>query len=71
MPDMPYVPELRNNLLSVPVITEKKYDIKFSGNRAYIMRSDNLLVFSAIKRSRIYVVKHIDNHEIFNVNDKC
>lgn len=64
-----YVPELRSNLLSVPIITEKKYEVKFKGNNAYIIRPDNTVVFSATKRSRIYVIKHIENNEVFNVND--
>lgn len=64
-----YVPELRNNLLSVPVITEKNYEVKFSKNNAYIIRSDKSLVFKAIKRKRIYVVKQIKNQGAFNVSN--
>lgn len=42
-----YVPGLRSNLLSVPAMTERNYEVKFSGNNAYIIRSNRSLVFKA------------------------
>lgn len=61
-----YVPELRSNLLSVPAITEKKYKVKFSDNNAYVNKLDNSLVFTAVKRNHMYVVKQVNNHEVFS-----
>lgn len=65
--DVLYVPELRSNLLSVPVITEKKYEVKFTDNKAYIIRPNKSLAFIAIRKDRMYVVKNVKGHEAFNV----
>lgn len=62
-----YVPELRSNLLSVPVITEKKYKVKFSDNKAYISRPDKSLAFIAIRKDRMYIVRHMTSYKALNI----
>lgn len=64
-----YVPELRSNLLSVPAMTDKKYEVKFAENKAFIISPNKSLVFTATKRDRIYTVMQMINQEAFNVND--
>jgi len=65
-----FVPELRSNLLSVPVITKKNYEVKFTESKAYIIRRNRSLVCIAIKRNYMYVVKQIANHKAFSVQEK-
>ena len=39
-----YVPELRNNLLLVPTVTEKSYIVTFNKNREFIKRKDGSIL---------------------------
>lgn len=64
-----YVPELRSNLLSVTAMTDKKYEVKFAENKAFIISPNKSLVFTASKRDRMYTVMQMINQEAFNVND--
>lgn len=51
-----YVPKLRNNLLSVPSITDKGHSVVFKRNRAFIKRKDGSTILTAMKRNQLYVV---------------
>ena len=64
-----YVPELRSNLLPVPAMTEKKYRVEFSNSNANIIRSDSSVIFTAIRRNRMYVVTTEDQKAFCVSND--
>lgn len=51
-----YVPELRNNLLSVPSVTDNGYTVTFGKERAAIKGKDGSVVLTATRRDRLYVV---------------
>lgn len=51
-----YVPELRNNLLSVPTVTKKGYDVIFNKNRAFIKWKNGSTILTATKRDELYIV---------------
>lgn len=51
-----HVPELRNNLLSVPSITDKGHSVIFERNRAFVKRKDGSTILTATKRNQLYVV---------------
>jgi hypothetical protein len=51
-----YVPELRNNLLSVSSITEKGHSVVFKKNNAIVKRKDGSTILTATKRNKIYVI---------------
>lgn len=48
--------ELRNNLLSVPSVTDKGHSVTFVRNRAIIKRKDGSTILTATKRNQLYVV---------------
>jgi len=50
------VPELRNNLLSVPSITDKGLTVIFQKNRAIVKRKDGSTILTATKRNQLYVI---------------
>lgn len=51
-----YVPELRNNLLSVSSVTDNGYTVVFNKDRATINRKDGSIALTATKRNRLYVI---------------
>ncbi|KAL0116419.1 hypothetical protein PUN28_009806 [Cardiocondyla obscurior] len=64
-----YVPELRNNLLSVSSITDNGYTVKFKKDRATVNRKNGSVVFTASKRDQLYVVNERKEQAAF-VNEK-
>jgi hypothetical protein len=50
------VPKLRNNLLSVPSITDKGLSVTFQKNRAFVNRKDGSTMLTATKRNQLYVI---------------
>lgn len=64
-----YVPELRNNLLSVSNITDNGYTVTFGKDRATVNRKDGSVVFTAPKRDHLYVVNERREQAAF-VNKK-
>lgn len=64
--DILYVPELRNNLLSVPSITVKGYTVTFGKDRIAIKRNDGFTVLTATKQNRLYIVGEAPNY-VYNV----
>jgi len=56
-----YVPELRNNLLSVSTITKRGYDVIFNENRAFIKRKNGSTILTATKRDELYIVDEETN----------
>ncbi|KAL0117643.1 hypothetical protein PUN28_008795 [Cardiocondyla obscurior] len=64
-----YVPELRNNLLSVSSITDNGYTVKFEKDRATVNRKNGSVVFTASKRDQLYVVNERKEQAAF-VNEK-
>jgi len=61
---------VEKHLLSVPAITEKNYEVKFTESKAYVIRPNKSLVCIAIKRNYMYVIKQVANHEAFGVQEK-
>lgn len=51
-----YVPELCNNLLSVPTITERGHTVIFNKTRAFVKREDGSIILTTTKRENLYVV---------------
>lgn len=51
-----FVPELKNNLISIPQITKNGYTVVFNKNRAVVKRSDRSTAIVAQKRNELYIV---------------
>ena len=51
-----YVPELRNNLLSVSRATDCNYSVTFKKHYATVNRKDGSIVLSSMKRDGLYIV---------------
>lgn len=62
--DVLYTPGLRNNLISVPAITSRGYEVTFKKENAVISRRDGSIVLTAARRDRMYVVKTAQNHSV-------
>lgn len=60
-----YVPELRNNLLSVSSVTDKGYTVKFEKNRATVHRKDGSIALTATKHNHLYVIDEKAEHTAF------
>jgi len=60
-----YVPELRNNLLSVSSVTDNGYTVTFKKNRATINRKDGSIVLTATKREHLYVINEKKEYAAF------
>lgn len=56
-----FVPKLRNNLISVPTITENGYDVIFKKNCAVVKRKDESTALTATKKYNIYVVSETND----------
>lgn len=69
--DTMFVPELRNNLMSVPTITEKGYTVIFKKEYAIVKRRDGSIALTASKKNNIYEVNEIRNQAMLasEVND--
>lgn len=59
-----YVPELRNNLISVSQITKNGFKVVFTGNRAIIKRKDESTAMIAEKRNDLYIVDVVEDHAL-------
>jgi len=57
-----YVPELRNNLLSVSAITDKGYVVRFGQRGASMKRADGSTALTATKRGQLYIINQNNNH---------
>ncbi|CAK9804033.1 Retrovirus-related Pol polyprotein from transposon TNT 1-94 [Anthophora plagiata] len=58
-----WIPEFRNNLLSVSSITEKGYNVTFYKNSALIKRKDGTIAMIAHKQNDLYVVKSMNEQQ--------
>jgi len=65
-----YVSELRNNLLSVSVITDKGYVVRFGQKRASVKRADGSTALTATKRGQLYIVNQNNNHAMWVNSEK-
>lgn len=63
--DTLYVPELRNNLLSVSSVTNNGYTVTFRKNGATINQKDGSVVLTATKRNQLYVVNEKREYAAF------
>lgn len=54
--DTLFVPELRNNLLSVSSVTENGYTVTFNKEQAVIKRQDGSIAVTATTRNQLYIV---------------
>ena len=64
--DTLYVPDLRNNLLSVSCVTNNDYSVTFHKNHATINRQDGSIVLKAFKQGQLYIVNETKENA-FNV----
>ncbi|KOC63381.1 Copia protein [Habropoda laboriosa] len=55
-----WVPEFRNNLLSVSRITDNGFTVSFNKHSAIIKRKDGTIVLTAQKQNGLYIVKHTE-----------
>ena len=51
-----FVPDLRNNLISIPSVTENAYEVKFNKNSACVKRNDGSTVVFAPKCNQLYAL---------------
>lgn len=58
-----WVPEFRNNLMSVSSITENGYTVTSNRNTAFINRRYGTIVLTAKKENGLYVVRTKDEHQ--------
>lgn len=58
--DAIYLPEFRNNLLSVPRITAKGYKVTFTKEYADIIRMDGTVAARALKENDLYILKEME-----------
>ncbi|KOC63584.1 Copia protein [Habropoda laboriosa] len=59
-----YVPELRNNLLSVSAITDKGYHVKFGPKGACVKRANGTTALTATKKGQLYLVNETSDHTL-------
>jgi len=59
--DVLYVPDLRNNLISVSAITSHDYSVTFEKENAVVSRADGSTVLIA-RKDRMYVVNTTSQH---------
>jgi len=62
--DAIYVPNLRNNLVSISSVTEKGYSVTFHENKATINRLNGSIVATAVKKERLYVMCETKNQTL-------
>ncbi|XP_029675966.1 uncharacterized protein LOC115243274 [Formica exsecta] len=60
--DAMLIPALRNNLMSVSMITDNGYTVVFDKNSATIKRRDGSTALTTTKRNQLYVVNETKNH---------
>jgi len=65
-----YVPELRNNLLSVSSITDKGHSVIFKKNNAIVKRKDGSTFLTATKQNEIYVIDEKIDRAMLANNEK-
>lgn len=58
-----YAPGLRNNLISVPAITNHGFKVIFEKNNAVVSRGNGSTVLTATRKDRMYVVKPEQQHD--------
>lgn len=59
-----YVPELRNNLISISQITKNGFKVIFTGNQAIVKRKDGSTVMIAEKRNDLYIVDVVEDYAL-------
>lgn len=64
-----YVPELRNNLLSVSAITNKGYTVKFDQKGTSVKHDDGTTALTATKRGQLYIMNQKNNHCAMNTSN--
>jgi len=57
-----YVPDLRNNLISVSAIAGHGYSVTFGKENAVVSRADKSTVLIATRKNRMYVVNTVPRH---------
>jgi len=62
--DVLYAPGLRNNLISVPAITNRGYSVTFGKKNAVVSRGDSSILLTAPRKDRMYVVKTVRQHSV-------
>ena len=62
-----FVPDLRNNLISIPSVTENGYEVKFDKNSACVKRNDGSTVVFAPKSYQLYALDGESEHIEINV----
>lgn len=68
--DVIYVPNLRNNLVSVPSITEKGYTVTFRKNKATINRPDGSTAATAIRSGQLYIMCESESQVLQSVRNQ-
>jgi len=65
-----YVPNLRNNLVSVSSITEKEYTVTFRKSNATINHPNDSVVATAIRDGQLYMIREIKNQFLQSTQNK-